>query len=52
LKENEPIQHCSNCKGDLCNNCVNNHSFAKPNHKVSTIEYVLPKDLKNSEECP
>ena len=50
--DDTPIVNCSQCNGDLCNKCGNNHTLRKPNHKIIMIKYILPKNKgDNCDKC-
>ena len=53
LKNNDIINYCKNCKGNLCDNCNNNHNKDYPNHKKTTLNTVLlNKNLDNLNKLP
>ena len=53
LKNNEPINYCKKCRGNLCNNCNDNHYKNYPSHKkVTPNALLLSKDLENYNKLP
>ena len=47
LKNNDIINYCKNCKGNLCNNCNNSHTKENPSHFIVRPAIILKskKDL-------
>ena len=45
------IYNCSQCNGNLCENCGNDHHKEEPKHKISILRTKLPKSAKEDITC-
>ena len=58
IDNNLPLLNCLQCKGNLCNKCINDHYREMPNHKISMIKlinpeiYNLEKDILGNVDYP
>ena len=52
LKENNIIHYCKECKGNICNNCNNNHNKEFSNHIVSRPNIKILKNKKEINKLP
>ena len=51
LNINQPIQICSQCQNNLCDNCLDNHNNSNPNHEILLIKYIFPNSFNNDSIC-
>ena len=52
LKNNDMINYCKDCKGNLCNNCNNAHIKENPSHTISRPTVLLLKRKKDLIKLP
>ena len=44
VQNNDTINYCKDCDGNLCNNCNNNHNNKYPNHIKNNVKVVNPEE--------
>ena len=51
IRENENINHCNKCEGNLCDKCNKLHSKKNPNHKIITLKVFKLKKYVSNRKC-
>ena len=46
INDNENVNHCNKCQGNLCNNCGNTHNNYYPEHNIIPIKSFVINDEK------